>query len=266
MISSCEKDLNKQKKSVKSNNSEISINYTPVSDSISDNFDNTEQILLERVGLDEIWVYNCFNSGFTGSLKLIKVKSNLKIKAAYYDYWTDHIELDNQKYYKVKKSEINFEKNPFETNELVNIEYKLIINEVAYKSDKISDTFTINEKIKSIELNSEKVRDFKEKYGIINSFNSYQIEFLDIKPKLKTSLKSLKNVLRTKFEKVSLMTVFSIYENGEVISSSIKIRTSKKMNLEQKKKLKKMIEKLKYSVPQINKKPVRAQISLNLSV
>ncbi|QTD37540.1 hypothetical protein JL193_15905 [Polaribacter batillariae] len=226
--------------------------------------DKSEKVLFERVSDNEIWIYNCLYSGFTGETTLIKVNENLKIKSAFYNYWTDVID-ENSTEFKVANSKIEFSKNPFKTNDQININYELKINEISNQTKKIVNSKIITFKIKSKEMAENEENKYKKKYDFINSFNAYKIKYTDKKPELLLNIKSFKIELNSVFKINKISILFSIDTKGKVLKESIKLRTSEKLTTEQKEKITELIiEKLNYSPGYINETPVRTELYLRI--
>lgn len=230
----------------------------------SNEFDKSEKVLFERVSDNEIWIYNCLYSGFIGETTLIKVNENLKIKSVYYNYWTDVIN-ENSTEFKVANSKIEFSRNPFKTNEQININYELKINEISYQTKKIINSKIITFKIKSEEMSENDEKKYKKKYEFINSFDAYKIEYTDKKPELLSSIETFKKELNSVFKINKISILFSINRKGKVLKESIKLRTPKKITTEEKDKMTELItEKLNYSPGYINETPVRTELYLRI--
>ncbi|TCI84583.1 hypothetical protein [Tenacibaculum sp. M341] len=239
-------------------------------DSISDDsfsfneFNKTEQILFERISDNEIWIYNCLYSGFTGETTLIKVNKKLEIKSAYYNYWTDVID-ENSTEFKVVKSKIEFNENPFTTNKQININYELKINEISYKTQKIVNSKTITSKFISKEMAESEEKSYKKKYGFINSFDAYKIKYVDKKPKLLSGIETLKRKLNSDFDLNRIIILFTIDIKGKILKESIKLRVRKNLETEEKDKIKNLIiERLNYMPGYINEKPVNTEFYLKI--
>lgn len=230
----------------------------------SNEFDKSEQVLLERVSDNEIWIYICLYSGFTGETTLIKVNENLKIKSVFYDFWTDVID-ENSTEFKVMNSKIEFSKNPFITNKQININYELKINEISYQTKKIVNSKIITFKIKSKKMSENDKNKFKKKYEFINSFNAYKTKYTDKKPELLSSIETFKIELNSVFKIKKISIFYSIDTKGKVLKESIKLRTPKKLTTEQKEKIMELItEKLNYTPGYINETPVRTELYLEI--
>ncbi|MFY7669517.1 hypothetical protein ACOSP6_00380 [Tenacibaculum sp. MEBiC06402] len=239
-------------------------------DTISDNsisfnkLDKTKQILFERISDNEIWIYNCLYSGFTGETTLIKVNKNLEIKSAYYDYWTDVIN-ENSTEFKVMKSKIEFNENPFTANKQININYELKVNEIYYNTQKIVNSKTITSKFMSKEMAESEAINYKKKYGFINSFDAYKIKYVDKKPKLISGIETLKRKLNSDFDINTVIILFTIDIKGKIIKESIKLRVRKNLATEEKDKIENLIiERLNYKPGFINEKPVNTELYLKI--
>lgn len=239
-------------------------------DTISDNsisfnkLDKTKQILFERISDNEIWIYNCLYSGFTGETTLIKVNKNLEIKSAYYDYWTDVIN-ENSTEFKVMKSKIEFNENPFTANKQININYELKVNEIYYNTQKIVNSKTITSKFMSKEMAESEAINYKKKYGFINSFDAYKIKYVDKKPKLISGIETLKRKLNSDFDINTVIILFTIDIKGKIIKESIKLRVRKNLATEEKDKIENLIiERLNYKPGFVNEKPVNTELYLTI--
>ena len=230
----------------------------------SNEYDKSEKVLFERVSDNEIWIYNCLYSGFTGETTLIKINENLEIKSVYYNYWTDVIN-ENSTEFKVANSKIEFSQNPFKTNDQININYELKINEISCNTKKIVNSKIITFKIKSKEMSENDEKKYKKKYNFINSFNAYKIKYTDKKPELLSSIETFKIELNSFFKINKISILFSIDTKGKVLKESIKLRTPKKLTSEQKEKITELIkEKLNYSPGYINETPVSTELYLRI--
>ena len=120
---------------------EKKINYEKVNrkDTITktkQTFNDRKQIIIERFSNKEIWFYNYYNSGFNGGGILIKVNENLEVISAYFDYWTDYIDVENSFTYEVVESNVKFSENPFKTNNQFSLEYEIKVNKISFNSKK----------------------------------------------------------------------------------------------------------------------------------
>jgi len=236
----------------------------PVPESII-SYDESRQTLFERISDNEIWIYNCLYSGFTGERILIKVNKDLKVKFAYYDYWTDVLDLENPTEFKVISSKIKFDKNPFKSSGEIKINYELKINEVSYSTKELINSIVLAQRIKIREMTNENKNKYKKKYEFINSFNAYKAAYVDKKPKLLSNIGIFKRKLKSDFKTNQIILVFSTDIKGEILKESLKFRTSKKLTTGQKDRLKKLIMgSLKYSPGYINENPVRTELSIKI--
>ncbi|CAM1347057.1 hypothetical protein [Tenacibaculum crassostreae] len=259
---SCSGKKNEEK--LKNNEKARNVEILEEKQNTSNEFDKSEKVLFERVSDNEIWIYNCLYSGFTGETTLIKVNENLEIKSVYYNYWTDVIN-ENSTEFKVANSKIEFSQNPFKTNDQININYELKINEISFKTKKIVNSKIITFKIKSKEMSENDEKKYKKKYDFINSFDAYKIKYTDKKPELLSSIETFKIELNSIFKINKISILFSIDTKGKVLKESIKLRTPKKLTTIQKEKITELIiEKLNYSPGYINKTPVKTELYLRI--
>lgn len=260
--SSC---LSKNKtKTLKNNKHENKAGTVAEKNTSFNDFDRTEQILFERKSDNEIWIYNCLYSGFTGETTLIKVNKDLEITSAYYDYWTDVIDT-NPSVFNVVKSKIEFNENPFTTNRQIKINYELTINEISFQTQKIVNSKTIASKFISKEMTKGEEKNFKRKYGFINAFDAYNIKYLDQKPKLLSSIETLKRELNTNFSINRARILFTIDIKGKILKESIKLSLGKNLTREEKDKIEQLIiERLDYKPGYINEKPVNTELYLKI--
>ena len=254
LILSCSNKKNTKK--VKHAKTVLITNNTALPEEI----DKTERIILERVSNNEIWIYNCYKGSFAGSRTLIKVNKDLKIKAAYYEYWTDNLELDYN--YSIIKSNITFNKNPFTNSQGVKVKYVLNVKEIISNTDTNNKTElikTIKQNLFTKEINKTDLDAYKKKHNFINQYNAYPYFLIDTKPKLTSNI----DIFKKKLNHKPLFLSFSIDETGTVFKKSIKIRfLEKKLNKE--KLIKLITESLKFSAGKINNTTVNVEMTYKL--
>ena len=228
----------------------------------SSDFDEKSEILFERISDNEIWIYNCFDSGFTREITLIKVNKDLEIKSVYYDYWIDAID-EIQTEFKVMNSKISFTKNPFKSNGQIEISYELRIDEVSYLSKKIINSKVLSFKTKCKALDDKKKNEYKIRYGFINSFNAYKAKYVDIKPELLSNFDTLRRELNPDFEINGIIVLLTVNTKGKVLKKSIKFRTKKKLTTEENDRIRNLLAKrLNYKPGYIDEIPVNTELYL----
>jgi len=222
----------------------------------------TSEILFERISDNEIWIYNCFDSGLTREITLIKVNKELEIKSVYYDYWIDAID-EIQTEFKVMDSKVSFTKNPFKSNGQIEISYKLRIDEVSYLSKRKINSKILSFKTKSKVLNDKKKNEYKIRYGFINSFNAYKAKYVDIKPELLSNFDTLRRELNPDFEINRIIVLLTVNIKGKVLKKSIKFRAKKKLTPEEDDRIRNLLaERLNYKPGYIDEIPVNTELYL----
>jgi len=150
-----------------------------------------------------IQILNKYNDGFSGHEIRLKINSNLEIKEASYDHWSDVIIPDTKSEYLVEKVILSFENNPF-NNKYPEARYVLQIRQDIYdtrtdarKGPSAYEIFKGKFKVytdKERQMGRDQVIHHTEiKYGIKDSAGIYH--FTDLPAEFEYGADSLKNTL-----------------------------------------------------------------------
>ena len=125
----------------------------------------------------------------------------------------------------------------------------------------------------------KKPTDIVGKENQLSALRTINKEHTVIDNKIKTVLKTISSDIafdinysftfgnvKNEIENGNIMIIFSIDENGNVLKSSLKFNVSKSLNREQKNKVRKLIENIKYTKAYISNKNVRAQLLLRFKI
>ena len=172
-------------------------------------------------------IKNSQSSKFTGYDISFLINNKLELKNVDYDYWTDGVDLENKRIYKVKSSELILNKNPF--NKTTGLRGSYVLEIEHYCNDTLTKTETFKGKIKSFKGINKTSSDYlwalkqnKILNGIIDKNGIY------LRPDNIASLKSNINVLTEKIKKLKvnkpkrLKAYLVIDENGKVEKESIR--------------------------------------------
>ncbi|MAL60226.1 MAG: hypothetical protein CMC14_09275 [Flavobacteriaceae bacterium] len=190
-------------------------------DDIGNPKNDFESLKIELKPNSNLEIKNSYSSGFTGNDISFKINKNLEIVETTYNYWTDVIDLDNIRTYKVKNVKLTLNQNPFKKINGLRGNYILEIQH--FNNDSLTKTDTFKGKFKSFKGTDKTSTDYlwaleqnKIFYGITNENGVYLLP--DKMPSLKSDYKILtekiKNITGYKPKKIRAYVV--INENGKI--------------------------------------------------
>jgi len=234
-----------------------------------DDLDNSRNDY-ERLSLNftnsKLEIKNSQSSGFTGDDISFVINNKLELKNVSYYYWTDNIDLENTRTYKVKSSELILNQNPF--NKTNGLRGKYVLEIEHYWNDTLTKTEKFKGKFKSFKginntssdylwaLNQNKILN-----GIIDKNGVY------LRPDKMASLKSNIKVLTEKIKEIKvnkpkrLKAYLVIDKNGKVEKESI--RFSGYLGKQYQKQIVKLIfEYTEWYPACVNEKEVKSRIPI----
>ncbi len=190
-------------------------------DDIGNPKNDYESLKIEFKSNSALEIKNSYSSGFTGNDISFKINKSLEIIETKYNYWTDVIDLDNTRTYKVKNVELTLNQNPFKKINGLRGNYVLEIQH--FYNDSLTKTDTFKGKFKSFKEADKTSTEYlwaleqnKIFYGITNENGVY------LRPDKMPSLKSNYKVLTKKIKELKgykpkrLRAFVVINKNGKI--------------------------------------------------
>lgn len=240
-------------------------------DDIGNPNSNFEGLNLEFLSPSQLQISNRYSSGFTGHTITFKLTKQMDLKEVTYNYWTDVLDLENLRTYKVKKADLKINQNPFRKtigfrgNYTLEIEH--YVNDTLIKNEKFKGKFKT---FKGLDKESKDykwtVEQNKIWYGITNDDGVYLNP--DIRPKLRSSIKDLvikiKELSDLKIPEFRVWVV--ITEDGRIEKESIRFSSVIYND-----KLKKLIteilsEEMEFYPACVDEKAVKSQIPIRITL
>jgi hypothetical protein len=239
-------------------------------DDIANEIKHIESLKIEKKGENEIKISNSYSSGFTGNNITFRINRNLEIKNVTYSYWTDVLDSKNKISYKIKKTSLKLNQNPF--NKTNGLRGMYILEIEHFWNNSLTKTETFKGKFKTFKGINETSEDYlwtlnqnRIFYGITNEDGVYLHP--DKMPSLKSNSKvltlELKKIKDYKFKKIKAFVV--INETGKIEMESI--RFSESLDKELEKHLSKLLVELTEWYPAcVNEKEVKSQIPVLFAI
>jgi hypothetical protein len=238
-----------------------------------DDVDNSKNDY-ERLSLNftnsELEIKNSQSSGFTGDDISFVINNKLELKNVSYDYWTDNIDLENTRTYKVKSSELILNQNPF--NKTNGLRGKYVLEIEHYWNDTLTKTEKFNGKFKFFNGINKNSSDYlwalqqnKILNGIIDKNGVY------LRPDKIASLKSNIKILTEKIKEIKvnkpkrLKAYLVIDENGKIEKESIRFLGYLDKEF-QKQVTKLLFEFTEWYPACVNEKEVKSQIPIVIGI
>jgi hypothetical protein len=190
-------------------------------DDIGNPKNDFESLKIEFKSNSDLEIKNSYSSGFTGNDISFKINKNLEIIETKYNYWTDVIDLDNTRTYKVKNVKLTLNQNPFKKINGLRGNYVLEIQH--FYNDSLTKIDTFKGKFKTFKGTDKTSADYlwalkqnKIFYGIINENGVY------LRPDKMPSLKSNYKLLTEKIKQIKgyipkrLRAFVVINKNGRI--------------------------------------------------
>ncbi len=190
-------------------------------DDIGNPKNDFESLKIQFKSNSDLEIKNSYSSGFTGTDISFKINKNLEIIETKYNYWTDVIDLDNTRTYKVKNVKLTLNQNPFKKINGLRGNYVLEIQH--FYNDSLTKTDTFKGKFKTFKGADKTSVDYlwaleqnKIFYGIINENGVY------LRPDKMPSLKSNYKLLTEKIKPIKgyipkrLRAFVVINKNGRI--------------------------------------------------
>lgn len=238
-------------------------------DDIGNPKNDFESLKIELTPNSNLEIKNSYSSGFTGNDISFKINKNLEIVETTYNYWTDVIDLDIIRTYKVKNVKLTLNQNPFKKTNGLRGNYILEIQH--FNNDSLTKTDTFKGKFKSFKGTDKTSTDYlwaleqnKIFYGITNENGVYLQP--DKMPSLKSDYKILtekiKNITGYKPKKIRAYVV--INENGKIEKEPFRFFGNfGQWNDETQSQVKKLLIELTEWYPAcVNEKEVKSQIPI----
>lgn len=190
-------------------------------DDIGNPENDFESLKIEFKSNSDLEIKNSYSSGFTGNDISFKINKNLEIIETKYNYWTDVIDSENIRTYKVKNVKLTLNQNPFKKINGLRGNYVLEIQH--FYNDSLTKTDTYKGKFKSFKGTDKTSVDYLwalEQNKIFNGITNENGVYLrpDIMPSLKSDYKILtekiKNIKGYKPDIIRAYVV--INENGKI--------------------------------------------------
>lgn len=193
--------------------------------------DKFENLTFDLISNYQLQITNKYSSGYTGHTIKFKLTKNLELKEATYNYWTDVIDFENFRTYKVKKADLKLSNNPF--NELKGfrgnyiLEIEHYVNDTLIKSEKFKGKFKTFE---GVDKDSEDYKWTLEQNKIWRGITNENGVYLnpDIRPKLRSNIKDL--VLKIKELSDLKIPEFRVWlvitEDGKIEKESIRFSSA----------------------------------------
>ncbi|WP_336127815.1 hypothetical protein [Mesoflavibacter sp. CH_XMU1422-2] len=242
-------------------------------DNIENPKNDFESLKIEFKANSDLEIKNSYSSGFTGNDISFKINKNLEIIETKYNYWTDVLDLDNTRTYKVKNVKLTLNQNPFKKINGLCGNYILEIEH--FYNDSLTKTATFKGKFKSFKGIDKTSADYlwaleqnKIFYGITNENGVYLRP--DKMPSLKSDHKILtekiKNIKGYKPDKIRAYVV--INENGKIEKEPFRFFGNfGQWNDETQNKVKDLLIELTEWYPAcVNEKEVKSQIPLVIGI
>ncbi len=240
-------------------------------DDIGNPESNFESLNLEFLSPSQLQISNRYSSGFTSHTITFKLTKQMDLKEVTYNYWTDVLDLENLRTYKVKKADLKINQNPFRKaigfrgNYALEIEH--YVNDTLVKNEKFKGKFKT---FKGVDKESKDykwtVEQNKIWCGITNDDGVYLNP--DIRPKLRSSIKGLvikiKELSDLKIPEFRVWVV--ITEDGRIEKESIRFSSVIYND-----KLKNLIteilsEEMEFYPACVDEKAVKSQIPIRIAL
>lgn len=239
-------------------------------DDIGSSKSNVESLNLDFLSSTELKITNRYGSGFTAHTIMFSLTKNLKLKEVSYDYWTDVMEIENLRTYKIKKADLKLNTNPFNNTQGFRGHYTLEIENYIKDSLVNSESFKGKFKtFKGLDKNSEDykwtVKENNIWYGITNENGIFLNP--DVQPKLKSKIKDLvitiKELPNLKIPEFKALVV--IKKDGKIEKETIRFFNIYDENL--KKSLANiLVEKMIFYPACLNEKEVKSKIPIRIKL
>lgn len=238
-------------------------------DDIGNPKSNFESLNLDFLSTSELKIINRYSSGFTGNTVTFNLTKQMNLQEVTYNYWTDVIDFENLRSYKVKKADLKLSKNPFDKqiglrgNYTLEIEH--YVNDTLVKNEEFKGKFKIFEGMdKESQDYKWTVEQNKIWYGITNENGVYLQP--DIRPKLRSNIKDL--VLKIKELSDLNIPEFRVWlvitEDGKIEKKSIRFSS-----IIYNEKLKKSItdilhDEMEFYPACVNEKAVKSKLPMRI--